>query len=1283
MNLETQNQWRFWIDRGGTFTDIVACDPSGTLHTKKLLSENPESYKDAALEGIRRFLGVPKNAPLPSGQIASVKMGTTVATNALLERKGERTVLAVTAGLRDALEIGYQARPDIFAMRVDKPAPLYDGVVEIGERLDAQGEVLTAPDLDAARTDLQAFYDDGYRALAIVFLHAYRNPAHEKAVAKIAYEIGFTQVSTSADASPLIKMISRGRTAVVDAYLSPILRSYIDRIADALGDASELLFMQSSGGLADAAHFHGRNAVLSGPAGGVVGAVRTAEAAGFNKIIGFDMGGTSTDVCHYAGSYERAQETEVAGVRMRAPMLEIHTVAAGGGSVLDFDGSRFLVGPKSAGANPGPAAYRRGGPLTVTDINVVLGKLQPDFFPAIFGGDQDQTLDNKAPKISFRDIASEAKKSVEETAEGFLQIAIGHMARAIKKISVERGYDLQGYTLACFGGAGGQHACLVAEELGIERIFIHPLAGVLSAYGMGLADISALEQATVNLDIAQIDTAKEQAAASAHTGRKKLIAQGVNAQCIKYTKRAHVRYKDSDTLLEIPLTDNLQQDFEQAHLARFSFIDETADIIIESISVECAGGGESADNMSLEDQAVSQEKPIKFFSKGVWHTADVYQRSGLTVGTPIHGPAVVLDAGGTNIVEPCWSAELTKDGNLMLTHLPQVCTEEDNKNEQIHEDTSLPTSGTATTLVDDAANNKVKWVEELTKDGSLILNCVPELPSSKKPEAFEFRGGRYDLDDPSKKPSREIEAVRPFEGACDPIRLEIFNNLFMAVAEQMGVVLRNTARSVNIKERLDFSCAVFDAHGGLVANAPHMPVHIGSMDASLRALIKSGLPLAAGDTFVHNNPYDGGTHLPDINVITPVFNESGRKLLFYVASRGHHSDIGGIAPGSMSPLAKNIYEEGVIIDCMKLVADGKFIDADIRSVLTSGKYPSRNPEQNIADLKAQVAANAKGVVELMQLCEIYGQSTVQAYMGYCQDNGEANVRRAISKLAHVHNEYVYEIDQGSKIRVNITLDKRDGSALIDFSGTDAQRDDNFNAPEAVTHAAVLYVFRCLIGTDIPLNAGCMRPLNIRIPKGCLLSPHKPAAIVAGNVELSQAVTNALFAALGVLGSSQGTMNNLTFGNDKYQYYETICSGAPAGIDSNGYGFDGVSAIHTHMTNSHLTDPEVLELRYPVRLNRFEIMRGSGGKGKWDSGDGVRRAIEFLEPMECAILSGNRVVRCAGVQGGGAGRLGRNTLIRAPNGFVKILKGCDNINVKPGDIFMVETPTGGGYGQAEG
>ena len=1187
MTDRPSRKWRFWIDRGGTFTDVVAVDAKGELHTKKLLSENPESYDDAALEGIRQFLGTAKSEPLPGHKTHSVKMGTTVATNALLERKGERTALAITAGLRDALEIGYQARGDIFALNINKPPTLYESVLEITERLGADGEVITALNLAQAEVGLKDLYTQGFRCLAIVFAHSYLNPAHETAVEALAKKIGFTQVTTSSEASPLIKMIYRGDTAVIDAYLSPILKRYVDRVAKALGDGPELLFMQSSGGLAGAQFFHGRNAVLSGPAGGVIGAVRTAQQAGFDKIIGFDMGGTSTDVCHFAGEFERNFETTITGLRMRAPMLDIHTVAAGGGSILSFDSQRFKAGPASAGANPGPACYRRGGPLSVTDINVALGKIPPAFFPSIFGPEQNLPLDSTASRKAFEVIATQSGKSVEQAAEGFLTIAVGHMARAIKKISIERGYDLNGYTLACFGGAGGQHACLVAEELGIKSILIHPLAGVLSAYGMGLADISALHQSTLGEPIENLDAAFSAAEKLAQKGRVDLQAQSVTN--IKETLRADVRYENADTTISLPLTSSLKSDFEAAHLARFSFNDTGANIIIENVSAEISGGGEDVQSLPLEVTSTQDMGTTKFYAKGEWHEAKVYQRSSLTSGQTINGPALILDEGGTNVIEPGWQSVLTKQNNLHLT--------------------------------------------------SVVTTGAPQDSSVK----------------------------------LDPIRLEIFNNLFMSIAEQMGVVLQNTASSVNIKERLDYSCALFDASGGLVANAPHMPVHIGSMDASIRALMNSGLSMNPGDSFIHNNPYDGGTHLPDINIITPVFGADD-ALLFFVASRGHHADIGGIAPGSMSPLATNITEEGVVIDCMKLVQGGDFLEDKIKTVLTSGTYPARNPAQNIADLKAQIAANAKGARELLALCDRQGLETVQNYMAYCQDNGEESVRAAIANLKD--SSFTYKMDQGCVIQVSIKVDTKTRSAIIDFTGTSPQRADNFNAPIAVTHAAVLYVFRCLVGSDIPLNAGCLRPLDIRVPDGCLLRPAYPAAIVAGNVEVSQCVTNALFGALGVLGSSQGTMNNLTFGNAQYQYYETICSGGPAGP-----GFDGAAAIHTHMTNSHLTDPEILETRFPIRLKTFEIMRGSGGRGKWSAGDGVRRALTFLEPMECAILSGNRIVPCFGTDGGEVGTLGVNAVRRAGS-TTETLKGCDAIKVNSGDTFIIETPTGGGYGKAD-
>ena len=1197
-----ESKWRFWVDRGGTFTDIVAIDPTGKISTKKLLSSTPESYKDAAIEGVRQFLNVPKNAPIPSQQIQHVKMGTTVATNALLERKGQKTVLAITAGLRDALEIGYQAREDIFALNIKKQLPLYDHVIEIQERLDAQGEVLKAPDLTEAKTSLQAYYDQGYCSIAIVFAHAYLNPAHELTIASLARQIGFTQVSTSHEASPLIRMISRGDTAVVDAYLSPVLHHYIDQVKSALnesGETPDLLFMQSSGGLANASHFHGRNAVLSGPAGGVIGAVKTSIAAGYDKIIGFDMGGTSTDVCHYAGQFERNFETTVAGVRMRAPMLEIHTVAAGGGSILSFDGERFRAGPDSAGADPGPASYRRGGPLTVTDINVTLGKLSPDFFPAIFGADQNEKLDADIAKSRFKEIAKQSGKSVEEAAEGFLEIAVDHMARAIKKISIERGYDLDGYTLTCFGGAGGQHACLVAEQLGIDRILIHPLAGVLSAFGMGLADISTHQQKTINLPLNEEGETHTRAISAQleSEGIEKLVSQKIDRSKINATHTAYLRYAGSDTNLPIVLSDNqnLKADFEAAHKDRFSFISPETEIIIQSVSVETYGGGEKIADLPLSEPEHDDLTETTFYAKGEWHRAPVLHRHALNADTVVKGPAIILDASGTNIVEPGWEAELTLQNDLVLTRLKIE---------------------TAT-------------VQDLTER--------------------------------------------------DPVRLEIFNNLFMSIAEQMGVVLQNTAASVNIKERLDFSCAIFDGDGGLVANAPHMPVHIGSMDASIKALINSGIPMNAGDSFVHNNPYDGGTHLPDINVITPIFDKSGNDLLFFVASRGHHADVGGIAPGSMSPRATTIIEEGVTIDFTKLVANGEFQQDTIHGILTGAEYPARNPAQNIADLKAQLAANAKGASELEKLYSNNGLNTVQAYMGYCQDNGEESVRRAISKLKDT--TFQYELDQnledgGAKICVSVKVNLEDRSAIIDFAGTSPERKDNFNAPFVVSHAAVLYVFRCIVGTDIPLNAGCLRPLDIRVPKRSMLYASYPTAIVAGNVEVSQCVTNCMFGALGMLGSSQGTMNNLTFGNDTHQYYETICSGAPAGP-----GFDGVSAIHTHMTNSHLTDPEVIEARFPIRVKTFEIMRGSGGKGKWTSGDGVRRALTFLEDMECAILSGNRAVHPFGSDGGEPGRLGSNTILRK-DGSIETLKGCDRTDMKAGDTFIVETPTGGGYGSLD-
>lgn len=1211
-SITLDKKWRFWIDRGGTFTDIVALAPTGSLVTKKLLSENPEAYPDAALQGIRDFLDVNKEDSIPGHRIAGVKMGTTVATNALLERDGEPTVFVATKGLSDILEIGHQARPDIFALNILKPSQLYSSTIEINERIQNDGTVICRPDAAEIHSALQAEHAKGIRSVAIALMHAYRNPEHELLVANIAMEIGFTQISMSHEVSPLAGLVSRGNTTVVDAYLTPILRNYIDRISTALHtnqkNGPQLLFMQSSGGLTKSDHFKGRNSVLSGPAGGVVGAVKTSVKAGFEKIVGFDMGGTSTDVCHYAGEYERSFESEVDGISMRAPMMDIHTVAAGGGSILSFDGERFRVGPESAGANPGPKCYRRDGPLAVTDINVTLGKLQPDYFPSIFGPGQDQPLDRNAAAVAFQKIADqlEGDKSLEEVAEGFLTIAIEHMAQAIKKISIERGYDIEDYALTCFGGAGGQHACLVAERLGMSKVLIHPFAGVLSAFGIGLADLSDQKQETIEQKVFDAASNKhKQAVASAAMKDAKGLAgeleeslalQGVALNQLNTVMTARLRFDGSDTSLVVPLGDSVQmcEAFKTLHHTQFSFVDDDKDIIIESINVEVFGGGEKSDANLGPDATLKSATPDRFvqmYSKGGWHNTAIYKREQLAAQQKIAGPAIIVEENGTNIVEPGWSATMTKLGDLIL-------------------------------LKEQAGSN------------TLAISGAQK----------------------------------------DPVTLELFNNLFMSAAEQMGVVLKNTASSVNIKERLDFSCAIFDAQGGLVANAPHVPVHLGSMDASVRALINSPLDCNPGDAFVHNNPYDGGTHLPDINVITPVFDETDEKVSFYVASRGHHADIGGIAPGSMSPDAASIDEEGVIIDCQKLVRGGEFLEESIRDTLSSAKFPARNIDKNIADLKAQIAANAKGASELKGLQKAYGIETVAAYMQFIQENAEASIKRVISKLQNC--SFRYEMDQGCFIEVAISVDEEAGTATVDFTGTSPQQPNNFNAPYAVAQAAVLYVFRCLIDDDIPLNAGCLRPLNIIIPEGTIISPAYPAAVVAGNVEVSQAVTNALFGALGVLGSSQGSMNNLTFGDKDHQYYETICSGAPAGP-----GFDGVAGVHTHMTNSRLTDPEILELRYPVMLEEFRIVRGSGGEGKHKGGDGVTRTIRFNAELDCAILSSNREVPPFGTKGGEPGRIGQNILTRA-NGEKIDLGGCAHVTVFDGDQITVITPTAGGYSTPE-
>jgi 5-oxoprolinase (ATP-hydrolysing) len=1197
------SSWQFFIDRGGTFTDIVARAPDGRLVTTKLLSENPESYEDAAIAGIADLIGVSRARRLPPEQIGSVRMGTTVATNALLERKGDRLLLIVSQGFRDALEIGYQARAKIFARQIEKPSMLYAQVAEVPERVRADGSVEVPLDLEATGEALEAARGAGIEAVAIVFMHAYAYPEHEHQAARLAQELGFSQISASHEVSPLVKFVGRGDTAVVDAYLSPLLSRYVDRVATALSaDRSEksprLLFMQSSGGLTSANLFRGKDAILSGPAGGVVGAVETAHQAGFVKVIGFDMGGTSTDVCHYDGAYERSLESVVAGARVRAPMMLIHTVAAGGGSILHYDGARFRVGPDSAGADPGPLAYRRGGPLTVTDANVMTGKLQPDFFPPIFGPGQDQPLDRTAVARAFKAMARKLGdgRTPEEIADGFIKIAVQNMANAIKTVSVQRGYDVAGYVMNSFGGAGGQHACLVADALGIKSVLLHPLSGVLSAYGMGLASLRATRSQAV---LERFDDSGLAALAEIRTPleaevRDELLRQGIAADGVKVTAQAHLRYAGTDSALPIPVGSlrGMRALFEIAHQQRFGFISPEKDIEIEAVEVEGVGGGALIEEHDVAGSTGTAEPAphtrTHVFTHGLWHEVPVYLRAGLAPGMCIDGPALIIEDHQTVMVEPEWQATVTAKNHLLLTR------------------------------------------------------------TAKKTEA---KVGKK----------------------ADPVMLEVFNNLFVSVAEQMGYALQNTARSVNIKERLDFSCAIFDAKGRLIANAPHIPVHLGSMDRSVETILREvGGDLKPGDVWMLNAPYNGGTHLPDITVVTPVFAENSSELLFFVAARGHHADIGGIAPGSMSPKAKSIEEEGVYIDPFKLVGRGRFREDEVRTLLTEAPYPVRNVAQNIADLKAQVAANEKGVAELRKMVRHYGLATVSAYMGHVQDNAAEAVRAVIAKLKN--SRFEVETDQGSVIKVAITVDKQAKTATVDFTGTSAQTDSTFNAPEPITRACVLYVFRTLVDDDIPLNAGCLRHIKIVVPKGSLLKPKYPAPVAGGNVETSQTIVNCLYGALGVLGSAQGTMNNLTFGNARFQYYETICSGAPAGP-----GFDGVAAVQTHMTNSRLTDPEVLELRYPVLLERFEIARGSGGKGEWRAGDGTVRVIRFLEQMDCAILSGFRKVRPFGAKGGEPGQTGENW-VRRTNGHLERLKGADQTVIEAGEAVVIKTPTGGGYGK---
>ena len=1196
--------WNFWIDRGGTFTDIVGRAPDGNLKTHKLLSDNPRRYADAAVQGIRDLLELGTDEVIPLDKIETVKMGTTVATNALLERQGEPTLLVTTKGFADILRIGYQTRPDLFALEIELPEMLYTEVLEVEERVGADGEVLTRLDENAARAGLQKARAQGLNSVAIVLLHGYRYTTHEARLAVIARELGFEQVSVSHEVSALMKIVPRGDTTVVDAYLSPILRQYVSRVDEQLRHnqtSPRLMFMQSNGGLTDAYAFQGKDALLSGPAGGVVGMARTAENANLNKLIGFDMGGTSTDVSHYAGEFERAYETEVAGIRVRSPMMDINTVAAGGGSVLHFDGSRLRVGPDSAGANPGPMCYGNNGPLAITDCNVVLGKLRPEFFPAVFGSDGNQPLDIAATTQAFSLLAEQITEATgthqteTSVAQGYLDIAADNMANAIKKISIERGHDVTDYALVCFGGAGGQHACMVADRLGIEHIYVHPHAGVLSAVGIGLADVRQIRDETVEqtLNDENLQRLDPRWQELENNGTQYLQNQGIETTAQELRRRLSLRYQGSDTALLVPAGTNsdVKAAFETNHAARFGFTSPQTPIIIESLQLEAVG---LAEPLSVSETDSQDEDPLL----GIFPTTmsnktidtPFLNRQNLATDTPVTGPAVLVEPNATTVIEPNWQAHVKANGDLFI--------------ERIASQNQRPAVGTN----------------------------------------------------------------------VNPVQLEIFNNLFMNIAEQMGVVLENTAVSVNIKERLDFSCAIFDPDGELIANAPHLPIHLGSMSEAIKSVIANNPQMQPGDAYVLNDPYNGGTHLPDITVVKPIFDENTGQRIFYVASRGHHSDIGGIVPGSAPADSTTIDEEGLVLDNVLLVQGGRFLEHEIRNLLTTGPWPARNPDQNVADLKAQVAACERGAAELHNVINHYGLDVVHAYMGHVMENAEESVRRVIAALSDC--EFVGEMDDGNQIAVSIKVNLAKRSAVIDFTGTSGQHPGNFNAPKAVCRSAVLYVFRCMVNDAIPLNAGCLVPLDIRIPDPSMISPHPPAAVIAGNVETSQLLVDTLFGALGVIAGSQGTMNNFIWGNDKHQYYETICGGAGATPSA-----DGASAVHTHMTNTRLTDPEILEWRHPVRIEHFKVRQNSGGLGAQRGGDGVIRRLQFLEPMTVNVLSSRRKVAPYGVNGGNDGLVGVNRLLRA-DGTATELPGSTRVDVNPADCFEIETPGGGGFGSPE-
>lgn len=1192
----------FGIDRGGTFTDVVAWAPNGEVHVRKILSNRVHNIEDSAISGIREIIGLGQGDPIGRDLVEAVCMGTTVGTNALLERQGEPTVFVTTAGFKDALRIGYQNRPRLFDLNIQLSTQLYSSTIEVDERVNVEGKVLVTLDEEKVRRDLEKAFNENYKACAIAFMHGYRFPKHEEIVARIAREVGFTQVSTSHECSGMIKFIGRAETAVVDAYLTPILGAYKRKLDEALGNVP-LFFMQSNGGLIDSSQFKGKDCVLSGPAGGIVGAVATCKAAGLENIIGFDMGGTSTDVWHYAGHFERTTESQIAGARIRSPIMMIHTVAAGGGSIVAFDGRRFKAGPKSAGSIPGPACYRNGGPLTVTDCNIVLGRIPPRYLPSIFGPNGDLPLDSSRPHELFDALTEQVnatgpdQKTKFDCAEGFLDIAVENMANAIKKISTERGYDLSRYTLCCFGGAGGQHVCKVAEKLNMTSIFIHPLAGVLSAFGMGIADLRALEGATVEkiLDANEYKQLQALMRPLEKKAKAKLISQGVREPDIIMIQRAVVRHKGASSGLEVVFEslDTLRQAFEELHEKHYGFKLPESDVVVESVTIEAAGSHRPAIRASSENVGKPDvnSKPFdhtSMYSRGRFEDVPVYRYDQIGLAAEINGPAIIIDPFSTTVVDADWRAVKDATGAL-----------------------------------------KVAYVGEAR--------------------------------------IASIDAKR-----VDPIHLELFNNRFRSIADQMGQALANSAHSVNIKERLDFSCAIFDKERNLIANAPHIPIHLGAMSESVDVVAKEFCAsMQPGDHFVLNSPYKGGAHLPDVTVVMPVFNDGGTEVLFYTAARGHQADIGGKTPGSLPPDSRDIYEEGALIEPMRLVHRGVFAYDDLYRLLTTAQFPARNPKQNIIDLKAQVAACIRGGDELKRLISEFTEDVVVAYGTHIQDVSEQELRAIVDRIPE--GTFTCKHDMGHQVSVRITVDRERRSIKVDFTGTSPQVATNFNAPPAIARSATLYVFRTLIDRDIPLNSGCLRPIEILIPENSLLSPQHPAAVSSGNPETSVLVTDALYGALDIIGGSQGTMNNFTFGNDTYQYYETICGGAGA-----GEGFDGASAVHTHMTNSLMTDPEVFELRFPVLLEEFSIRNGSGGKGRWSGGEGTRRRVRFLAALDMAIVANRREIAPVGAKGGQAGAVGEHRVIRR-NGTISNLISCDKTHMNVGDVFEILTPGGGGYG----